>query len=71
MFEFKFVFEALSDKFFVGLIETADQMSDQQIENYGLLAKRRIEDSYRWESIVNQYQELFHRESDALGKVKK
>ncbi len=55
----------------LGLIETADQMSDQQINDYGLLAKRRIENSYRWESIVNQYQELFHRESDALGKVKK
>ena len=54
-----------------GLIETADQMSDQQIDNYGLLAKRRTEESYRWESIVNQYQELFHRESDTPGKVKK
>ena len=54
-----------------GLIETADHMSGEQINNYGLLAKRRIEDFYRWESIVNQYQELFHRENDALGKVKK
>ena len=53
------------------LIETADQMSDAKIDVYGLLAKRRIEDSYRWESIVSQYQDLFHKESAALGKVKK
>ena len=51
------------------LIETADQMSDAQISDYGLLAKRRIEDSYRWMSIVNQYQDLFYNESIALGKV--
>ncbi len=54
-----------------GLIETADQMSDAQIDAYGLLAKRRIEESYRWESIVSQYQDLFRIESAALGKVKK
>ena len=53
------------------LIETADQLSDAQIETYGILAKRRIEDSFRWESIVNQYQELFHKESGVFGKVKK
>lgn len=46
-----------------GLIETADRMSDTQINTFGLLAKRRIEDSYRWESIVHQYQDLYYRES--------
>ena len=51
------------------LIETADQMSEEEINTYGLLAKRRIEDSYRWEYIVNQYQHLFYEESFALGKV--
>ena len=40
------------------LIEKADQMSSVQIDAYGLRAKRRIEDSYRWESIVDQYQNL-------------
>ena len=53
-----------------GLIKKADQLSDEQINTYGLLAKRRIEDSYRWESIVDQYQELFHKESADLGKGK-
>ena len=52
------------------LIDEADQMSSEQIDAYGLLAKRRIEDSYRWESIVDQYQNLFHEESAARGKVK-
>ena len=52
------------------LIETADQLSDAEIRNYGVLAKRRIEEAYRWESIVSQYQELFHEESAAARKVK-
>lgn len=42
-----------------GLIERADQLSEAEIENYGILSKERIADSYRWESIVNQYQTLF------------
>ena len=54
-----------------GLIETADQLSSEQIENYGDLAKKRIEDAYRWDSITDQYQELFHKESATLGRVKK
>ena len=54
-----------------GLIERADQMSDAQIDAYGLLAKRRIADAYQWESIASQYQNLFHKESEALRKVKK
>ena len=52
-----------------GLIEKADQMSKEQIDDYGILAKKRIEDSYRWDSIVSQYQDLFQKESAALGKV--
>ena len=52
-----------------GLIETADRMSEAQVNAYGLLAKKRMDDAYRWESIVNQYQELFHKESADLGKV--
>ena len=52
------------------LIERADQLSEAQINNYGVLAKRRIEDAYRWESIVSQYQNLFHAESAAVRKVK-
>ena len=47
-----------------GLIETADRMSEEEIHAYGLLARKRIEEAYRWESIVNQYQHLFYRESE-------
>jgi rhamnosyltransferase len=54
-----------------GLIEVTDQMSEEQINAYGLLAKKRIEDAYRWDSITNQYQDLFNKESDAVGKVGK
>lgn len=54
-----------------GLIETADRMSEADIDAYGLLAKRRIADAYRWESIVSQYEELFNTESADLGKGKK
>lgn len=51
------------------LIEAADQLNEAQINAFGLLAKRRIEEAYRWESIVSQYQDLFHKASAALGKV--
>ena len=44
-----------------GLIETADQMSNAQIIDYGILAKKRIDDAYRWESIVKQYEDLFNK----------
>ena len=43
-----------------GLIETADRMSEAEINVCGLLAKRRIADAYRWEFIVKQYGVLFH-----------
>lgn len=50
------------------LIETADRMSETEINNYGILAKKRIADAYRWESIVKQYEDLFHKKSAELGK---
>ena len=51
------------------LIESADQLSEAQINTYGVLAKRRIAEAYRWESIVSQYQKLFRKESAAVRKV--
>ena len=33
------------------------------------LGERRIEEAYRWESIVDQYQNLFHKESASVRKV--
>ena len=53
-----------------GLIETADRMSEAEINTRGLLAKKRIDDAYRWESIVSQYEELFNKESADLGNGK-
>ena len=52
-----------------GLIDKADQLSDAQIDAYGRLTKKRIEDSYQWESITEQYQDLFHKESASVRKV--
>ena len=52
-----------------GLIERADRMSEAEINNYGLLAKRRIADAYRWESIAKQYEELFNKESADLERI--
>ena len=51
-----------------GLIETADRMSEEKIDAYGLLAKGRMDEAYRWESIVKQYEDLFKKESADLGK---
>lgn len=51
-----------------GVIETADQMSEAKIDAYGLLAKKRIDDAYRWESIVKQYEDLFKKESAEISE---
>lgn len=42
-----------------GLIEKADEMSAEQIRQYGQIAKNRIESFYSWEYIVSQYESLF------------
>lgn len=44
-----------------GLIREADGLDQAKAEEYGRLAKKRIEDAYRWESIVDQYQKLFRK----------
>ena len=53
-----------------GLIDTVDQMNEEQINDYGLLAKRRIDEAYRWDSIVKQYEDLFNKYTADPGKVK-
>ena len=53
-----------------GLIEKADRLSEAEIDEYGILAKKRIADAYRWDSIAKQYEELFNNESVDFGRVK-
>jgi len=41
------------------LITTADEMSAVEISKIGFLAKKRINDYYSWDYIVNMYEKLF------------
>ena len=46
-----------------GLIDAADRMSESEIDACGHMAKKRIDDAYRWDSIASRYEELFKKES--------
>jgi len=41
------------------LIDEADKMQEQEIEDLGNLAKSRIEKEYSWEMVVGEYEELY------------
>ena len=41
------------------LIDTADKLSKEKIEELGQKAKKRIQDEYSWEYIVDKYFEVF------------
>ena len=41
------------------LIDKSDQMSQDDIERYGKMAKQRIKDAYSWEYITGQYRKIF------------
>lgn len=41
------------------LIDKSDQLSSDQIEQMGKMAKKRITESYSWEYIVEMYEKLF------------
>lgn len=41
------------------LINSVDETSDIELDNYGALAKKRITDCYNWANIINQYESLF------------
>lgn len=41
------------------MLERADQMTDQEIEEIGTKAKERIDKYYSWEYITQRYEELF------------
>ena len=42
-----------------GLIERADALSEEEKENFGMKAKRRIREAYTWEKIAGQYKDIF------------
>lgn len=42
------------------LIERADKMGAEEIAAYGYRAKRRIENAYSWQYIVDQYEKVFY-----------
>lgn len=44
------------------LVETADQMSQDEIKALGMLAKKRIEEAYSWDYIVYRYENVFLEE---------
>lgn len=41
------------------LIDTADKLSKEKIEEFGQKAKKRIEDEYSWEYIAEKYRSIF------------
>lgn len=41
------------------LIDTADRLAEEQIEEFGMKAKKRIQDEYSWEYIAEKYMSIF------------
>lgn len=41
------------------LINTADQMKKEEIEELGFKARKRVEEKYTWEKICGQYEQVF------------
>ena len=44
------------------LIDNADKMQEQEIENLEKLAKGRVEKEYSWEKIVEEYEEMWRKQ---------
>lgn len=43
------------------LIEKADEMSVEEVEEYGFKARQRIKEAYNWQYIANRYESIFVR----------
>lgn len=41
------------------LINSLENISDEEKEKYGTMAKRRIEEEYNWDKIVTEYEKIF------------
>ena len=41
------------------LINSLENVSDEEKEKYGTMAKRRIEEEYNWNKIVTEYEKIF------------
>lgn len=50
------------------LIDSTDLLSQEQIDEYGKLAKERIETMYSWESIGDKYLQLFVNAHEEMNK---
>ena len=49
-----------------GLIENADEMTFEKIEEFGRKAKERIAQNYSWQDIVDQYEEIFLTQKERI-----
>lgn len=47
-----------------GLIDRADQINEEELEEYSRKAKQRIKDAYSWQFIADQYEEIFCEEDE-------
>lgn len=45
------------------LIDSADKMNLELLNDYGCRAKKRIEDAYTWESVTQSYEDVFVRDN--------
>ena len=51
----------LEDGNLAGLIDKADNLSEDEIGHYGAAAKKRIADAYSWQFIADEYQKLWEK----------
>ena len=49
------------------LIVTADQMTTEEIDEYGCKAKKRIGEAYSWQFIADEYERVFVDEINVLA----
>jgi rhamnosyltransferase len=54
-----------------GLIDRADEMGEEEIEQFGIKAKKRVEEAYSWEYIVGRYEKVFMEDVELWDSKKK
>jgi rhamnosyltransferase len=54
-----------------GLIDRADEMSEKEIEQFGIKAKKRVEEAYSWEYIVGRYEKVFVEGMKSIDRIEK
>ena len=48
-----------------GLIERTDQISEEELGDYGQKAKRRIKDAYSWKFIAEEYKKIWNEDEQS------